>query len=154
MTVVILFLQKDNLMAILSIDRILVQGSAANKDEAIQKAGELLVKSGCVKDTYIKGMLAREKTMSTYLGNGVAIPHGEFENKKDIIKTGLSVLQLPEGVVWEDDEKAYLIIGIAATSDEHVGVLSKLAEVIEDEAMTQELIRTKDPNLILSTLGE
>jgi len=140
-------------MAILSLDRISVQASASDKTEAIRKAGELLVNSGCVKPAYVTGMLAREKTMSTYLGNGVAIPHGEFENRGDILKTGLSVLQIPEGVVWEDDEKAYLVIGIAASSDEHVGVLSRLAEVIEDEEMTYNLIQTTDPDLILQVLG-
>jgi len=141
-------------MAILSVDRISVQASASDKTEAIRKAGELLVSSGCVNPAYIDGMLAREKTMSTYLGNGVAIPHGEFENRGDIHKTGLSVLQVPQGVLWEDDEKAYLVIGIAASSDEHVGVLSRLAEVIEDEDMTKRLIETTDPKLILQVLGE
>jgi phosphocarrier protein FPr len=97
-------------------------------------------------------MLAREKTMSTYLGNGVAIPHGEFDSRGAILSTGISVLQLPDGVIWEDDEKAYLIIGIAASSDEHVGVLSRLAEVIEDEALTEDLIKTENPEKILSAL--
>jgi phosphocarrier protein FPr len=141
-------------MTILSLNRIQVQASAVDKEDAIRKAGELLVKSGCVKPAYVEGMLAREKTMSTYLGNGVSIPHGEFENRADILSTGISVLQLPEGVLWEEDEKAHLIIGIAASSDEHVGVLAKLAEVIEDEEMTQKLIETTDPELILSALGE
>lgn len=141
-------------MAILFTERIQVQATAKDKSDAIRQAGELLVKSGCVKPAYIDGMLAREETMSTYLGNGVAIPHGEFENRDDIITTGISVLQVPDGVPWEDEELAYLIIGIAASSDEHVGVLSKLADVIEDEEMTQKLIQTIDPNLILSALGE
>jgi len=141
-------------MTILSVNRIEVQASAVDKEDAIRQAGELLVKSGCVKPAYVDGMLAREKTMSTYLGNGVSIPHGEFDNRADILSTGISVLQVPEGVLWEDDEKAHLIIGIAASSDEHVGVLAKLAEVIENEEMTQKLIETSDPVLILSALGE
>jgi len=141
-------------MAILSVERIKVHGSAVDKEDAIRKAGELLVESGCVKPAYVKGMLAREKTMSTYLGNGVAIPHGEFENRADILTTGISVFQIPEGVLWEEDEKAHLIIGIAASSDEHVGVLAKLAEVIEDEEVCQKLIQTNDPNMILTALGE
>jgi len=141
-------------MTILSVNRIEVQASAVDKEDAIRQAGELLVKSGCVKPAYVDGMLAREKTMSTYLGNGVSIPHGEFDNRADILSTGISVLQVPEGVLWEDDEKAHLIIGIAASSDEHVGVLAKLAEVIENEEMTQKLIETSDPGLILSALGE
>jgi phosphocarrier protein FPr len=139
-------------MAILALNRIQVQAAAKDKQDAICQAGELLVNSGCVKQEYIEGMLAREKTMSTYLGNGVAIPHGEFDSRGAILSTGISVLQLPDGVIWEDDEKAYLIIGIAASSDEHVGVLSRLAEVIEDEALTEDLIKTENPEKILSAL--
>ena len=91
--------------------------------------------------------------MSTYLGNGVAIPHGQYENRDDVFQTAISVLQLPEGVEWEDGEKAHLIIGIAASSDEHVGVLAKLAEVVEDEDLVEKLSQTSDPELILSALG-
>ncbi len=140
-------------MAILSVDRIRLGATAVNKADAIRQAGDLLVNSGCVQAGYVQGMLAREQTMSTYLGNGVSIPHGQFDNRADILQTGISVLQVPAGVEWEDGEKAYLIIGIAASSDEHIGVLANLAEVIEDEEMTQALIQTADPELILTQLG-
>jgi phosphocarrier protein FPr len=141
-------------MAILATERIQLQATARDKADAIRQAGQLLVDSGCVKVAYVDGMLAREETMSTYLGNGVSIPHGQFENRADILQTGISVLQLPAGVEWEDGEKAYLVIGIAASSDEHVSVLANLAEVIEDEEMTQRLIDTVDPELILQQLSK
>lgn len=141
-------------MAILSIERIQLGATAVNKTDAIRQAGELLVNSGCVTPAYIDGMLAREETMSTYLGNGVSIPHGMFENRSDIKQTGISVLQIPQGVEWEDGEKAYLVIGIAASSDDHVGVLANLAEVIEDEDATNNLIHTTDHALILAQLGK
>ncbi|MCA9958030.1 MAG: PTS sugar transporter subunit IIA [Anaerolineales bacterium] len=140
-------------MTVLSVERIRLGATAVDKLDAIRQAGELLVSSGCVEAEYIDGMLAREATMSTYLGNGVSIPHGTFDNKAQIRQTGISVLQLPAGVEWEDDEKAYLVIGIAASSDEHVGVLSSLAEVIEDEETTQLLITTSDPQVILTHLS-
>jgi mannitol PTS system EIIA component len=140
-------------MTILAIERIRLGATAVDKADAIRQSGQLLASSGCVLPAYVEGMLAREETMSTYLGNGVAIPHGQYDNRADIVQTGISVLQLPDGVEWEDGEKAYLIIGIAASSDEHVGVLANLAEVIEDEAMTQALITTTDPQLILTQLG-
>jgi phosphocarrier protein FPr len=140
-------------MAFLSVDQIQLQACAIDKQDAIRKSGELLVNTGCVAPAYVDGMLAREKIMSTYLGNGVAIPHGEYDNLGDIYKTGISVLQLPQGVEWESGEMAYLIIGIAASSDEHVGVLAKLAEVVEDEEMTKKLTQTTDPLLIVSALG-
>ena len=141
-------------MTILSTDRIRLQATAQDKLDAIRQSGQLLVDSGCVQARYVDGMLAREEIMSTYLGNGVSIPHGQDQNRADILQTGISVLQLPDGVEWEDGEKAYLVIGIAASSDEHVGVLANLAEVIEDEEMTQKLIETTDPALILEQLGK
>jgi phosphocarrier protein FPr len=103
---------------------------------------------------YIDGMLAREQSMSTYLGSGVSIPHGLFENREHILNTGISVLQIPAGVVWDEEgEKAHLVIGIAASSDEHVGVLASLAEAIEDEDTTRLLIETTDPNVIMKYLS-
>ena len=141
-------------MSILSAERIRLQATAVDKADAIRQAGQLLVDTGCVQVRYVDGMLARENTMSTYLGNGVSIPHGQHENREDILKTGISVLQLPAGVEWEDGEKAFLVIGIAASSDEHVGVLANLAEVIEDEDMTQQLIRTTDAAMILDQLSK
>ena len=144
-------------MAILSKDRISLQASATDKADAIRKAGELLVSSNCVLPEYIDGMLAREQSMSTSLGNGVAIPHGIYENREHILQTGISVLQLTEGIVWDEEDesqKVFLVIGIAASSDEHVGVLSNLAEVVDDEESLAELLKTDDPEVVLKYLGE
>ncbi len=140
-------------MSILSKDRISLQAKAVDKTDAIRKAGELLVKSGCVLPQYVDGMLAREKSMSTSLGNGVAIPHGVYENRDHILHTGLSVLQLADGVEWDEGEKVYLVIGIAASSDEHVGVLSNLADVIDDENNLAELLKTTDPDVVVRYLS-
>lgn len=104
--------------------------------------------SGCVMPEYIDGMLAREQSMSTSLGNGVAIPHGVHESRNHILQTGISVLQLTDGVDWDENGKVFLVIGIAAASDEHVGVLANLADVIEDENNLTELLKTADPEVI------
>jgi mannitol/fructose-specific phosphotransferase system IIA component len=140
-------------MSILAAERIQLNAVAADRSEAIRKAGELLVSSGCVLPPYVDGMLLRETTMSTYLGSGVAIPHGVYENRDHILQTGISVLQLPQGVEWDEGEMAYLVIGIAASSDEHVGVLASLAEAVEDEAILNELISATDPEIILRHLS-
>lgn len=92
--------------------------------------------------------------MSTYVGNGVAIPHGQFDDLSLINKTGISVLQLPEGVEWEEGETVYLVVGIAATSDEHVNILANLAEAVEEEETVQILAKTDDPNTILEQLNK
>jgi mannitol/fructose-specific phosphotransferase system IIA component len=140
-------------MPIISKDRIDLQASAADKAEAVRKAGELLVKTGCVLPEYVDGMLTREASMSTSLGNGVAIPHGILENRDHILKTGISVIKLTDGVEWEEGEKVYMVIGIAALSDEHVGVLSNLADVIDDENNLAELLKTTDPDVVIKYLG-
>ena len=141
-------------MTILSKDRISLQASATDKADAIHKAGELLVKAGCVMPEYIDGMLTREQSMSTSLGNGVAIPHGIYENREHILRTGISVLQLADGVEWDEGEKVFMVIGIAASSDEHVGVLSNLADVIDNEENLAELLKTNDPDVVVKYLGE
>jgi len=141
-------------MAILSVDRIRLQATAVDKMDAIRQTGELLVATGAVASEYVEGMLAREETMSTYLGCGVSIPHGQYEDRDHIYHTAISVLQLPDGVEWEPGKVAYLVIGIAASSDEHIGVLARLAEAIEDKEITQQLVHTTDPTVILRYLGD
>jgi len=123
-----------------------------SKEDAIRQAGELLVRAGCVAPGYVDGMQARERTMSTYLGSGVAIPHGTFDEIGLVRRTGISVLQVPEGVEWEDGEKAFLVIGIAAQGDEQVEVLQRLAEVVEDAALTRSLIEASDPAVVVECL--
>lgn len=140
-------------MSIISLDTVRLGAAAGSKEDAIAQAGALLVEAGCVSPAYVEGMLAREQTMSTYLGNGVAIPHGQFESRAEVRRAGISVVQIPAGVEWEPGERAYLVIGIAATEDEHLGVLANLAEVIEDPKAAAQLVATTDPALIVERLS-
>lgn len=139
-------------MAILSEDRISLQVSAADKIDAVCKAGALLVKTGCVLPEYVQGMLAREKFTSTSLGNGIAIPHGVYENRDHILQSGLSIVQFAQGVEWDTGKKVYLVIGIAALSDEHVRVFANLSRIIDDKNILAELFSTLDPGVILNHL--
>lgn len=138
---------------ILSLETIKVQAEIQTKEEAIKGAGDLLLKAGIVEPAYIDSMLEREKSMSTFVGNGVSIPHGEFKNLGLVNRTGISVLQVPEGVEWEPGQMAYLVVGIAATGDEHITVLKNLAKVVEDNDVAEMLAKTKDPELILEKLN-
>ena len=140
-------------MAILSEERIRLKATATDKADAIRQAGELLVATGCVKPAYVDGMLTRESTMSTYIGNGVAIPHGMHDNIGDILVSGISVLQLPEGVAWDEGEVAYLVVGIAAGSDEHMNILMNIAEVVEDEESAAMLASIDDASVLLERLN-
>ena len=135
-------------MTVLILDAIRLGASAVDKHDAIAQAGTLLVSAGYVTPDYVKGMAARETIMSTYIGNGVAIPHGQGDDRQYVTRTGISVLQVPGGVTWNEGETAYLIIGIAALADEHIEVIGRLAELLEDEALVMELARTTDSTAI------
>ncbi len=125
--------------------------TAADKYTAIRMAGEQLVARGCVEEAYIDAMLAREDVVTTYIGEGVAIPHGVGAAKKFIKKTGLSVLQFPDGVPF-GDEKAYLVIGIAGQEDAHLPILQALANVMLDEVLIDQIKRSTDPAFIYRSL--
>lgn len=115
------------------------------KTEAIKMAGELLVKSDYVDPDYIDAMLDREKEMSTYIGEGVAIPHGVGSAKKKIKQTGIAILQFPDGIDF-DGKTAYLIIAIAGVGNEHLKILANLSEVIEEKNTAEKLRTTSDLN--------
>ncbi len=140
-------------MLALTADLVKLGAAATGKAEAIRQAGELLVRAGCVEPGYVAGMQAREQTMSTYLGGGVAIPHGTYDDLSLVRRTAISVLQVPGGVEWEPGELAYLVVGIAAVGDEHIDVLARLGEVVEDEALTRSLFEATDPTAVVALLS-
>ncbi len=122
------------------------------KEEAIQAAGEMLVKLGYVDETYIDAMQERERLVSTYIGMGVAIPHGTTQAKGTVKKTGIVCFQYPEGVDF-GTEKAQLVFGIAGIGDEHLDLLSKLCTLLEDEALLETLKTTEDVSWVLEQLS-
>ncbi|KRE44722.1 PTS sugar transporter subunit IIA [Paenibacillus sp. Soil724D2] len=123
-------------MTILSTNKIKLNATPKDKFEAIRMAGQLLVEAGHVSAAYIDKMLEREQTLSTYMGNGLAIPHGTQDSKSLILSTGLSIVQIPEGVDFGEGEKANLVIGIAAAGNDHLDILTNVAMICsEDENM-------------------
>ena len=140
-------------MGIISLETIQLNAPSTDKLSAIRLAGELLVKAGHVAPSYVEGMLAREQTMSTYIGNGVAIPHGQFEDRASIHESGISLVQFPQGVAWNPDETAYLVFGIAASADEHIGILTNLAEILEEPEEAERLARISDPQELIELLS-
>ena len=122
------------------------------KEEAIQTAGELLEKLGYVDDSYVEAMQERERLVSTYMGMGVAIPHGTTQVKDTVKKTGIVLLQYPEGVDF-GAEKAQLVFGIAGIGDEHLDLLSKLCTLLKDPALLETLKSTDDVQWVLEQLS-
>lgn len=137
---------------VLAKDNILTGLKTESKDDAILRAGHLLEQKGYVQKGYAEAMLKRENESTTYMGMGIAIPHGTDEAKKDIIRSGIVILQYPEGVDF-GDEKAYLIAGIAGKGNEHIEILASLGETFEDEDKLKTLMSAEDPNIIYNILN-
>ena len=121
------------------------------KEAAIRRAGELLVAGGYVDASYVDAMLAREEMATTYMGMGLAIPHGTSEAKAAVRRSGIVVLQYPEGVDF-GDEKARLVIGIAGVGDAHLDLLARVAGALEDPDVLESLSTTPDPSVIFEAL--
>ncbi|WP_345742033.1 fructose-specific PTS transporter subunit EIIC [Cardiobacterium hominis] len=127
-----------------------------DKNEAIRQVAALLAENGKVAPEYVEGMFAREAQENTYLGNGVAIPHGTPQSRHLIKETAIAVLQVPGGIDWEDGEgePAYLIVGIAASDNEHLAVLKRLSTVVGDEEVAERLAKTTDAEDIRRALSD
>lgn len=136
---------------ILKIENIRTGLAPESKEEAIRRVGQILYDSGYVDISYIDAMIERENLTTTYMGMGLAIPHGTSEAKAAVIKSGIAVLQYPEGVEF-GDEKAHLIIGIAGVGDSHLEILAKVSEALEDEEVLDRLSKSADASEIYETL--
>ena len=133
-------------------ESILLNQAPVTKEEAIQKAGELLVARGAVEPGYVDAMQDRERMVSTYMGMGIAIPHGTAQAKGAVKKTAISMVQYPEGVDF-GDEKAQLVFGIAGIGDEHLDLLAKIAGCLDDPEVLEKMKTTGDVDWILKTLS-
>ena len=131
---------------------ILLQQPSVTKETAIRLAGKLLVDEGCVEPPYVEAMLDREKVFTTYLGMGIAIPHGTSEAKAQVKKTGITLVQFPEGVDF-GDEKANLVFGIAGIGDEHLDMIQKIVQALDDPAALEKMKTTDDVDWILEKLS-
>ena len=121
-----------------------LNANAIDKQQAIEMAASALVQAGNVENGYLQGMLARELQTSTFLGNGIAIPHGTLDTRSMVKKTGVQVFQFPQGIEWGEGNIAYVVIGIAARSDEHLSLLRQLTHVLSDEDTAAKLAKITD----------
>lgn len=123
---------------LLSRDAVFVDVASMSKEDAIRFVGGNLVERGHVTESYVEAMLKREETVSTFLGNGVAMPHGTFESKEAVISTGIVVAQFRDGIDWGVGT-AHLVIGLGAKGDDHINVLAHIADVLQDEELSENL---------------
>ena len=129
--------------------------TAQNKEEAIRFVGQKLVDNGYVEPVYIEAMLERERLTSTYLGESIAVPHGTIEAKDSVINTGIVFCQYPAGVKFgeEEDDKAKIVIGIAARNNEHLDVIAKLTNALDDPKIIAKLSNTTRFDEVLAILS-
>lgn len=141
------------IVSILTKEKVRLNVKPGNKIEAIRMAGQLLVDAGHVPNEYVDKMIERENVSSTYLGGGLAMPHGTNDSKGLIRSTGMSVLTVPDGVDF-DGETANLIIGLAAVGDEHLEILSSVAVMVSEEEDMQRILQASSEEELIAIFEE
>jgi PTS system mannitol-specific IIA component len=126
------------LTALLAEDSILLDRTATDRFDAVRQSGAALVAAGAVDESYVDAMIQRENTVSTFVGEGVAIPHGTLAGKESVKRDALVVLRFPDGVDWEGST-VYVTVGIAAAGGGHIALLSQLAEILLDPEKAEQL---------------
>lgn len=139
--------------AVLALNSIELNGTATDKAGAIKEAGDLLVASGNVDPSYVDSMYERERSVSTYMGNLLAIPHGTNEAKSMILSSSISVVRYPNGIDWNGNPVKF-VIGIAGAGNDHLELLGKIAEVFLDESKIAELEAATDAQQIKDAFGK
>jgi len=139
--------------SILEPQNVVATGLATTRDEAIREAGALLVTAGAVKQEYVDSMFERENSVSTYMGNFLAIPHGTNDAKESIVRSALSLVRYAEPIDW-DGQPVKFAVGIAGLNNEHLEILSKIAIVFSDEDEVQKLIDAGSQDEIFALLEE
>ena len=141
-------------MALLDSQTIKLNAHYHHKTEAIRDVGRLLVQAGKVEPDYIEKMLEREGLATTYVGNGVAVPHGTKDSLVFVKETGLAVVQVPDGVDFGNGNRARLLVGIAAKGGEHLDLLTTIASVSSDDERLERLVTAPDVAAVLRELAE
>jgi len=140
-------------MSVIEASQIRLSGTARTKEEAIREAADILVAAGAVETGYLDYMLQREATVSTYMGNLLAIPHGTNEGKDTILDSALSFVRYDEALDW-GGEQVRFVVGIAGKDGGHMDILTKIAIVFSDEDEVAKLLAAESPEEILQILGD
>jgi phosphocarrier protein FPr len=133
--------------------RVRMHKQVVDKNAALVLVAQALADDGLADSTYLEGLLAREQQCPTYLGQGVAIPHGTPESRGAVRQTGVSLLHFADGVAWDGEQRIYLAVGIAAQSDEHLGILQALARALARDDLEDRLRGAQQPADVLACLS-
>ncbi|NEN05372.1 PTS sugar transporter subunit IIA [Diaminobutyricibacter tongyongensis] len=137
--------------SVLDRTNVVEAGTASTREDAIREAGRLLVQTGAVLPAYVDSMLAREATVSTYMGNGLAIPHGTNDAKGEIVRSALSFIRYQTPIDWDGDEVRF-VVGIAGLNNEHIEILSKIAILFSEDDDVESLVEAVDADELFAIL--
>jgi PTS system mannitol-specific IIC component len=140
-------------MDVLTIGQVRIHSGSATQEQALQEATDILVAAGAVTPAYVDAMRQREETVSTFMGNGLAIPHGTNEAKSSITRSAMSFVRYPNGIDWNGNPTTF-VIGIAGVGNEHLELLQKVAMTFSDPAQVQRLENATTTDEILEILGD
>lgn len=140
-------------MTPLALQNILLGEPGTDKNSAVLRTGDLLLRSGYVDPEYIGCILQREQNENTYIGKGIAIPHGTDGSEQHIRRAGFCILQFPEGLSYGYGYTVHLLIGLAIPPTENSGLFGRLADLFGDDATRRRLFTTDDPNLLLNVFS-
>ncbi|MFT4402192.1 PTS sugar transporter subunit IIA [Bacillus sp. SW14] len=141
-------------MQVLAKENIKLNQTASSKEEAIKMAGQTLIDNGYVTEDYIGKMFEREETSSTFMGNFIAIPHGTEEAKNEVLHSGISIIQIPDGVEYGAGNTAKVVFGIAGKNNEHLDILSNIAIICSEEENIERLISAKSEEDLIAIFNE
>ena len=138
---------------IVTKDLIIASGAATTKDEAIREAGNLLLAAGAVTSAYVDAMQERERSISTYMGSYLAIPHGTNESKETIKHSAVSLVRYVNPIDWDGNE-VRIVVGIAGVNNEHLSILSKIAIIFSDEVEAKKMLDATTVDELYQLLGD
>ena len=138
---------------IVTKDLILASGSATTKEEAIREAGNLLLKADAVTPAYVEAMLERERSITTYMGSYLAIPHGTNVSKEAIRHSAVSLVRYVNPIDW-DGHEVRIVVGIAGVNNEHLSILSKIAIIFSDEVEAKKMLEATTVDELYQLLGD
>ncbi len=137
---------------VLNVGQVRIHSGSATKEEAMREAADILEAAGAVTPAYLDAMRQREQTVSTYMGNELAIPHGTNETKDAILDSALSFVRYDGGVDW-DGEKVSFVVGIAGKGDEHLDILSQIALIFSEDEEVDRLKAASSPEDLVALLS-
>ncbi|AZJ41991.1 PTS sugar transporter subunit IIA [Bacillus velezensis] len=141
-------------MEVLAKANIKLNQTVNSKEDAIRLAGQTLIDNGYVKNGYVEKMFEREETSSTFMGNFIAIPHGTEDAKDEVLHSGISVIQIPDGVEYGEGNTAKVVFGIAGKNNEHLDILSNIAIICSEEENIEQLISAKTEEELAAIFSE